>query len=156
MLWIIAVPNSQKFIVFCEDVRYEVGEKISLMGLYGPKITVGAGPVGPDGTPVPTQLQNLVVGALFRFPENSPQAIEATFNVEFIPAKGADHELPSPGPITLVLEKGEDDGAWTSQILGTFPHLTIHHGMQIQASLDCLGESISATLEIQVSPAHLS
>lgn len=132
------MAKPQIFILFCEDVRDEVGNKLSLMGLLGPKIIL------PSSEGI---LKSVTVGALCRF--FGPEPVDAQFEIKFIPAEGNEFKLPPPEPMSLTLEPQGDDGVWTSHIIGSFQGLPVHNGMIIEATFKCLGEEFGATLTIE-------
>ena len=132
------MAKPQIFIIFCEDVRDEVGNKISLMGLLGPKIILPTS----DGI-----LKNLTGGALCRFSDSGP--VEAEFDIKFIAANGEPSQLPAPEPMAMKLEPPTDERVWTSHVIGNFQGLPVHGGMIIEATFRCLGEAFSASLTVE-------
>lgn len=54
------MSNSFGVSIFCDDIRYEQGNKVSLMGCYGPELHVH--------TPLPVVLPKLGVLVQARFP----------------------------------------------------------------------------------------
>lgn len=132
------MAKPQIFILFCEDVRDEVGNKISLMGLLGPKIILPTS----DGI-----LKNLTVGALCRFYDAGP--IDAEFNIKFTAANGEPSQIPAPEPMSMKLEAPSDESVWTSHVIGNFQGLPVHGGMVIEATFRCLGEAFSASLTVE-------
>jgi hypothetical protein len=132
------MAKPQIFILFCDDVREEVGNKLSLMGLLGPEIFI----------PLPEiTLKGLVIGALCRF--FTPEPVDAEFAVQFVPANGETLSISPPEPAFIKLEPQGNEGIWTSNILGSFQGLSIHEGMRIDVSLKCLGEEFSASLTVE-------
>lgn len=135
----------QIFILFCEDAREEIGNKLSLMGLLGPKVIL------PSSEGV---LKNVTVGALCRFFGSEP--IDALFEIKFVAANDSATQLPPPEPMTLRLEPQGEDGVWTSHIIGSFQGLHVHNGMLIEAAFTCLGEEYSATLSVEQEPTSVT
>jgi hypothetical protein len=132
------MDKPQIFILFCEDVRDEVGNKLSLMGLLGPKIIV------PSSEGI---LKNITVGALCRF--FGTEAVDAQFEIRFINADGEASKLPPPEPMALRLEPPGEESVWTSHIIGNFQGLPVHNGMMIEAAFKCMGEEFAATLTVE-------
>lgn len=128
----------QIFILFCEDVRNEIGNKLSLMGLLGPKIIISSSV---------DVLKSVTVGALCRF--YRPEPVEAQFEIKFIAAEGNESKIPPPEPMLLTIEPQGDEDVWTSQIIGDFQGLPVHNGMKIEATFKCLGEEFAATLTVE-------
>lgn len=63
---IIKPPLPDAFVIFCDDVRQEVGNKASIIGTYGPEITI-------QGTP-PLSLPQLCASVWIRCdPANLPE-----------------------------------------------------------------------------------
>ena len=133
------MAKPQIFIIFCEDVREEIGNKISLMGLLGPKIIL------PPSAKV---IKGLSVVALCRFFGSEP--VDAQLSIRFIAADESAPMVSPPAPKTLQLTAPNGENVWTNHIIGSFQGLPIHDGMVVEASFDCLGEQISATLNVEL------
>ena len=120
------MSKPQAFIVFCENVREEKGDKLSLMGILGPEIRF----VGLEKDENLTT--NISVVLLFRLFEPGPHEVE--FSMHF---KGGAENVALPPPpenqsVTLKLDQYPD--VWTTQVIATLVGLPIHHGMSIAVS----------------------
>lgn len=135
------MAEPQVFMLFCEDVREEIGNKSSLMGLLGPIISLD------EGEAKNGRLKSLVIGALCRFFDSESR--DGEFEVRFIPASEDVETPPEPGVASLRLEPNPDDKVWTTNILGTFANLPVHVGMKIESTLRIDGQEYSASLVVE-------
>lgn len=120
------MTKPQAFVVFCENVREEKGDKLSLMGLLGPEVRFA----GLEKDENPTT--NISVVLFFRLFEPGPQEVE--FSVRF---KGGSDDKPLPPPpenqrVTLKLD--EYPAVWTTQVIAALVGLPIHDGMSIEVT----------------------
>lgn len=132
------MAKPQIFILFCEDVRDELGNKISLMGVLGPKLIL----LSSEPT-----LKSFTIGALCRF--FSPEPVDVEFEIKFIAADSDAPPLSPPGIMSLRLEPPGEESVWTTHVIGNFHGLPVHNGMVIQATLKCFDEEFSATLTVE-------
>lgn len=129
--------SHEAFVLFCEDVRDEVGNKLSLMGLLGPRMVIAS------AEPI---LNNVAICVLGRFSGADP--IDAEIQFRFEPAVGVDFDVAPPPSMTVTLEPPDREEVWQTHTIGKFHRLPIHNGMKIHASFRCLGVEHSATLLI--------
>lgn len=110
------------FIFFCEDTREEVGNKMSIMGLLGPKMLFEADEI---------VMKSLTIGALCRFREPGP--VNGTFSVTFTSDRS---NVPLPPALKNVFElPAQEEAVWTTQIVGSLGPLPVHAGMKVKAKL---------------------
>lgn len=131
------MAKADAFIFFCDDTREEVGNRISIMGLFGPKVQLSGG----EGL-----LKSLVVGALVRVYSDAP--VPARFSVEFQSSRNDVELPPSPGPIELILPVPGGADVWSTNIIGAFNAVPVHVGMRVVARLELLGQVHESTLEM--------
>lgn len=134
------MSKPQAFIAFCENVREEKGDKLSLMGLLGPELHfVGHASDANLST-------DIAVVLLFRLFEPGP--ISADFELKFFAGEKS-RALPTPPErqhINLNIEG--DKEVWTTQVIAKLVGLPIHDKMRIEASVSIGDEEFTAPLTI--------
>ena len=134
------MADPQICMFFCEDAREEVGNKISLMGLLGPRIFLD------ENEAQSGRLKALGVGALCRFLDDEPR--EGVFETRFVAASDEYVVPPSPEPMTLNLAHDGDGTEWASPIVGVFNNLPVHVGMRVECTLRINDQEHRASLTI--------
>ena len=136
------MAKPQIYIAFCEDAREEVGSKISLMGVLGPKL---------QSFEPSAFLSHFAVVVLCRFFETGP--IHATLQVKCsgVEPKADDAALQASQlneKMEIELQSPDDPSEWTCQIMGKFQGQNIRPGMSLEAIFTCLGEEYRATMKL--------
>lgn len=95
--------SHQAVVLFCEDVRFELGEKLSYMGIIGPDVWVRVG----------EELDFRCVFFTWAFEPETEVTIDASYELT-----GAPTDVRAPPPVTHEVRKNEGDDAdrWLIQI----------------------------------------
>lgn len=131
------MAETQAYILYCESLREETGNKLSLIGVLGPDIVLESY--------VPTI--NLTVVALCRFFSNEPVDVE--MSLHFQPAV-ENYGASSPKPVAIRVKPPENDGVWTSHIYGVFQGIPIHNGLVLRADFRAGDFRTSAPLSVKM------
>lgn len=132
----MAKPNVM--ILFCEDVRNETGNRVSLMGLLGPHLDIETETV---------VLKGLVAGAIVRF--NDGQSHQGSLRMEFFAGDEGQTLPPSPPRSQFPIEPPEGESDWQVQIFGSFAGLEVHQGMVIRCTIGIDDEEYVGELHIR-------
>jgi hypothetical protein len=125
-------------LLFCEDVRNETGNRVSLMGMLGPHLNLD------DEQAI---MKGLVVGAIIRFTDGARH--EGSMQISFS-STNADRNLPPAPPVeNFPLDPPNGENDWQVQIFGSFTGLEVHNGMTISCKITLDAEEYSSDLLVR-------
>lgn len=132
------MADPKVMIVFCEDVRNEVGGRISLMGLLGPHLNLD------EDRAV---MKSIVIGALVRFTDANVR--KGQMRIEFLHDDPAVVVPEAPPQEALTFEPPLGETNWQLQVFGSFIGLEVSQGMTIRCTVTLDGQSHSDELYIR-------
>ncbi|NOW44138.1 hypothetical protein FHW96_000265 [Novosphingobium sp. SG751A] len=126
------MEKPEVFIFFCDDVRHELGGRLSLMGLHGTQAIIE----GDSG-----YVKSFTVGAIIRYISDEP--VEATIEITAKSNKSVS-DLPALPPLlTIPMDPGERGIIQNGNILAEFGSIKVHAGLSIVATVTVLGDTFT-------------